>query len=149
MKHVRILLETIQKEKKSSVPIDTSYWEKLWDTYTKDFASVEIHSWLEESEQIEELSKISANSVVQGLVKVFTVTLNEENCTFLRNQSIDSNGGLKWFTLFFYKEDIQMLEIAQYGSEIVLYGVNEKEAAEFQTLFPENANAEYFKEHFM
>jgi hypothetical protein len=149
MKHVRILLETIQKEKKSSVPIDTSYWEKLWDTYTKDFASVEIHSWLEESEQIEELSKISANSVVQGLGKVFTVTLNEENCTFLRNQSIDSNGGLKWFTLFFYKEDIQMLEIAQYGSEIVLYGVNEKEAAEFQTLFPENANAEYFKEHFM
>ena len=63
MKHVRIQLETTQTEKKSSVPIDTSYWEKLWDTYTTDFASVEIHSWLEEPEQIEELSKISANSV--------------------------------------------------------------------------------------
>ena len=74
--------------------------------------------------------------MVEGLVKVFTVTLNEENCTFLRNQSIDPNGGLKWFTLFFYKEDVQMLEIAQYGSEIVLYGVDEKEAEELQTLFP-------------
>ena len=55
--------------------------------------------------------------------------------TFLRNQSIDPNGGLKWFTLFFYKEDIQMLEIAQYGSEIVLYGVDEKEAQNFKRCF--------------
>ena len=149
MKHVRILLETTHTEKKSSVPIDTRYWEKLWDIYTSDFASVEIHSWLEETEQLEELSKISANSIEQGLVKSFTVTLNEENCNYLRNHSIDDKGGLKWFTLFFYKEDVQMLEIAQYGSEIVLYGVNEKESAEFETLFPDNANAEYFKEHLM
>ena len=149
MKHVRIHLETTHTEKKSSVPIDTSYWEKLWDTYTSDFASVEIHSWLEETEQLAELSKIAANSSEQGLVKSFTITLNEENCNYLRNHSIDSNGGLKWFTIFFYKEDIQMLEIAQYGSEIVLYGVDKKEAAEFETLFPENANAEYFKEHLM
>ena len=149
MKHVRIHLETTHTEKKSSVPIDTSYWENLWDSYTRDFASVEIHSWLEETEKLEELSKISANSIEQGLVKAFTVTLNEENCTYLRNHSIDADGGLKWFTLFFYKEDVQMLEIAQYGSEIVLYGVNEKEAAEFEMLFPEDANAEYFKEHLM
>lgn len=149
MKHVRILLETTHTEKKSSVPIDTSYWKKLWDTYTRDFASVEIHSWLEESEQLEELSKIAANAIEQGLVKAFTITLDEENCNYLRNHSIDSNGGLKWFTIFFYKEDIQMLEIGQYGSEIVLYGVDKKEAIEFETLFPENANAEYFKEHLM
>jgi hypothetical protein len=149
MKHVRILLETTHTEKKSSVPIDTNYWEKLWDTYTSDFASVEIHSWLEETEQLAELSKIAANSSEQGLVKSFTITLNEENCNYLRNHSMDSNGGLKWFTIFFYKEDIQMLEIGQYGSEIVLYGVDKKEAAEFETLFPENANAEYFKEHLM
>ena len=95
MKHVRIHLETTHTENKSSVPIDTSYWEQLWDTYTSDFASVEIHSWLEEREQLEELSKIAANSIEQGLVKAFTITLNEENCNYLRNHSLDSNGGLK------------------------------------------------------
>jgi hypothetical protein len=149
MKHVRIQLETTHTQKKSSVPLDTSYWTALWDSYTSDFASVEIHCWQEEVHHIQELSNLSAQSIDQGLVKSFTITLNKDNCSFLRNQSIDSNGGLKWFTIFFYKEDIQMLEIAQYGSEIVLYGVDKNEAAEFQRLFPENADAEYFKEHFM
>jgi hypothetical protein len=149
MKHVRIHLETTHTEKKSSVPVDTSYWETLWDTYTSDFASVEIHCWQEETEQLHELTNLSAQSIDQGLVKSFTITLNEVNRTYLRNHAIDSNGGIKWFTLFFYKEDIQMMEIAQYGSEIVLYGVDKNEAAEFHTLFPENADAEYFKEHLM
>ncbi len=75
--------------------------------------------------------------------------MNEENRNYLRNHSIDSNGGLKWFKLFCSKEDIQMLEISQYGSEIDLYGVDETEAEEFHTLFPENSKAEYFKEHLM
>lgn len=149
MKHVRIHLETTHTEKKTSVPVDISYWRTLWDTYISDFSSVEIHCWQEETEKIGELTKLSAQSIDQGLVKSITITLNEDNCNYLRNHSIDSNGGLKWFTLFFYKEDIQILEIAQYGSEIDLYGVNKDEAAEFQNRFPENADAEYFKEHLM
>ena len=149
MKHIRILMETTHTQNRSSVPKDVSYWEELWDTYTSDFASVEIHCWQEELHHIEELTKKAAHIVDQGLVKVFTVTLNEENCSFLRNHSKDDNGGLKWFTLFFYKDDIQMLEIAQYGSEIVLYGVDKKEAAKFEELFPNVKQSEYFKEHLM
>ncbi|EPD54049.1 hypothetical protein HMPREF1210_00034 [Paenisporosarcina sp. HGH0030] len=149
MKHIRIHLKTSSTVNKTSVPNDTSYWKKLWDTYTSEYASVEIQCWQEEVHDIEELTKLSAHSVNQGLVKSFTITLNEKNCNYLRNHSIDADGGLKWFTIFFYKEDIQMLEIAQYGSEIVLYGVNEKEAEEFEALFPEIENAEYFKEHLM
>ena len=149
MKHVRVQLETAHTEKKTSVPVDTSYWITLWDTYTSDFSSVEIQCWQEETEKIEELIKLSAQSIDQGLVKSITITLNEENSTYLRNNSIDSNGGLKWFTVFFYKEAVQILEIAQYGSLIDFYGVNEEEAAEFQKIFPENAESEYFKEHIM
>lgn len=149
MKHIRIHIKTSSNANRTSVPNDTSYWKKLWDTYTSEYASVEIQCWQEEVHDIEELTKLSAHSVSQGLVKSFTITLNEENCNYLRNHSIDADGGLKWFTIFFYKEDIQMLEIAQYGSEIVLYGVNEKEAEEFEAIFPEIENAEYFKEHLM
>lgn len=149
MKHIRIHLKTSSTANKTSVPNDTSYWKKLWDSYTSEYASVEILCWQEEVHDIEELTRLSAHSVNQGLVKSFTITLDEENCNYLRNHSIDADGGLKWFTIFFYKEDIQMLEIAQYGSEIVLYGVNEKEAEEFEALFPEIENAEYFKEHLM
>lgn len=147
MKHIRIHLETTHIANKSSIPIDTSYWEKMWDSYTIDFASVEIHCWKEEVKQIHELSTISAQSEDQGLVKLFTISLNKGNRAYLRNQSVDSSGGLKWFTLHFYKKDIQMLEIGQYGSEIVLYGVDKKEADEFQELFFEIKHAEYFTEH--
>jgi len=147
VKHIRIHLETTHTEKKASIPIDTSYWGEMWDTYTTDFASVEIHCWKEEVDQIHELSNISAQSNDQGLVKSFTISLNNDNRTYLRNHSVDSNGGLKWFTLYFYKKDVQMLEIAMYGSEIVLYGVDNKEGDQFQELFSRIKHAEYFKEH--
>jgi len=147
MKHIRIHLSTTKSDTKIAVPQGMMYWKELWDTYTVDFPSVEIHCWKEETKRVEELKPLAAHSTVQGLIVSFTITLDETNRAYLRGQSIDPDGGLKWFTLFFYKKGIQMLEIAQYGSEIVLYGVDKKEAAEFVKIFPDVAKSEYFKEH--
>jgi len=149
MKHIRIHLTTAKTSAKTkvSVPLGVTYWTKLWDNYTLDFASVEIHCWKEETQYVEELATMAAHIKQQGLITSFTITLDDTNRAYLRGQSFDPEGGLKWFTLFFYKKDIQMLEISQYGSEIVLYGVDPREAEEFQKLFPNTANAEYFKEH--
>lgn len=149
MKHIRVHLSTTKTDKKIAVPQSIAYWHELWDTYTMNFVSVEIHCWKEETEQIKELTQLAAFSTVNGLIMIFTITLDETNRAYLRGQSIDPEGGLKWFTLFFYKQSIQMLEIAQYGSEIVLYGVNKNEANEFKKLFPKTAQTEYFKEHLM
>jgi len=147
MKHVRIHLATTRTERRAGVPQGMTFWQELWDTYTVQFASVEIHCWKEETEQISELTPLAAHSKSEGLILSFTITLNETNRAYLRGQSFNPEGGLKWFTLYFYKEGIQMLEINQYGAEIVLYGIDEKEAAEFQKLFPNTAQVEYFKEH--
>lgn len=149
MKHIKIQLKTTHSAYKTSFPTSTSYWQELWDTYTTDFSSVEIHCWKEEPKHIEEIEKIASLIQDQNLIIAYTVTLNEENRSFLRNNSNDENGGLKWFTLLFYKETTQMLEIGQYGSEISLYGINEKEAESFKAIFPENIESEYFKEHLM
>lgn len=147
MKHIRIKLPTSKNDTKIAVPQGMRYWNELWDTYTEDFTSVEIHCWTVETERLGELKPLAAYSKVQGLIMTFTITLDERNWSYLRGQSIDPEGGLKWFTLYFYKNGIQMLEIAQYGSEIVLYGVDKKEADEFVKLFPDNTSSEYFKEH--
>lgn len=147
MKHVRVHLSTTITGNKIAAPLSMTYWQELWDAYTVDFASIEIQCWKEETEQINELTPIAAFTSVNGLVISFTITLDESNRAYFRSNSIDSKGGLKWFKLFFYKKGIQMLEIAQYGSEIYLYGVNKNEAAEFEKLFPETAQAEYFREH--
>lgn len=149
MKHIRIQLTTAKTTAKTKVfvPLGMTYWTKLWDTYTFDFASVEIQCWKEETQYIKELTPLAAHFKEQGLIMSFTITLDDTNRAYLRGQSFDPEGGLKWFTLYFYKNDIQMLEIEQYGSEIVLYGINPLEAKEFQKLFPDTAHAEYFKEH--
>ncbi|MET0787461.1 MAG: hypothetical protein ABWX61_01225 [Paenisporosarcina sp.] len=149
MKHITIHLETSSSNHKTSFPTTTSFWQELWDTYTTDFNTVEIQCWKEEQRHVEELEKIASQIQDQNLILEFTITLNEENCAYLRENSIDENGGLKWFTLLFYKEATQMLEIGQYGSEISLYGIDETEADTFKSLFPESAEAEYFKEHLM
>ena len=147
MKHIRIHLATMKSDRKVAVPQGILYWKELWDTYTTDFASVEILCWKEETQQIKELTPLAAHIKKQGLIILFTITLDETKRAYLRGESIDPEGGLKWFTLHFYKNDIQMLEIIYYGSEIVLYGVDKKEAEEFKKLFPDNVKAEYFKEH--
>ncbi|MFX3675047.1 MAG: hypothetical protein ACE3JQ_11450 [Paenisporosarcina sp.] len=144
-----VRLETMSTKEKTYFPKSTSYWKELWDTYTTDFVSVEIHCWKEETKQNDEIKPLAALTQDQNLVMSYTITLNEENRIFLRNESIDINGGLKWFTLFFYQEATQMLEIGRYGSEIALYGITEQEGEEFKTLFPEGTEFEYFKEHFM
>ena len=149
VKHMTVRLETMSTKEKTYFPTSTSYWEDLWDTYTVDFASVEIHCWKEEKHHIEELSPIAARTQDRNLVVELTLTLNEENRTFLRNESSDINGGLKWFALFFYQEATQMLEIGRYGSEIALYGITEEEGEEFKKIFPEGTEFEYFKEHFI
>lgn len=147
MKHMRVRLETTSNKEKPVFPKSTSYWQELWDTYTTEFVSVEIHCWKEEENQIDELVPIASRNEDQNLVLSFLITLNEDNRNFLRNHSIDSKGGLKWFSLFFYKEATQMLEVGRYGSEIALYGVTEEEGEIFKEIFPEDAEAEYFKEH--
>ena len=66
---------------------------------------------------------------------------------FLRDNSIDSKGGLKWFTMFFHEEGDEVMEIGHYGSEIILYKVNEEEADKFSSLFPQTSTIEYYEEH--
>lgn len=149
MRHIRIQLTTAKTTAKTkvSVPLGMTYWSKLWDGYTSEYSSVEIHCWKEEMSYIKELTPLAAYSNEQGLIRSFTITLNETNKAFLRGQSFDPEGGLKWFALFFYKNDVQMLEVAQYGSEIALYGIDKSEAEEFLKLFPNTAHSEYFEEH--
>jgi hypothetical protein len=149
VKHITVRLETGSSKHKTSFPTTTSYWQELWDTYTPNFVSVEIHCWKEEPKHAQELEKIASQIEDQNLIIAYTVTLNEENRAYLRDHSTDENGGLKWFTLIFYKETTQILEIGQYGSEISLYGIDKSEAEDFKSLFPENAESEYFKEHLM
>ena len=67
--------------------------------------------------------------------------------TYFRNNSIDPKGGLKWFTMFFNKDGDERLEIGHYGSEIILYKVDEEEAEKFISLFTSSAITHFYDEN--
>ena len=71
MKHITVRLETKSSNHKTSFPITTSYWHELWDTYTTDFVSVEIHCWKEEPKHTQELEKIASQIEDQNFLTNF------------------------------------------------------------------------------
>lgn len=138
-----IQVESMSLEEKTLFPIDLSFWEDLWDQYTTQYSEVVIHCWAEEEDAVNELSEKSFEVMNEGLMKVITVNLNDENRLFFRNYSIDPVGGLKWFTMFFNAEGEEELEIGHYGSEIIFSNVDEEKAEEIKGIFPISTDMEY------
>lgn len=143
MGNVVVTTEAMSVEGKSSFPVDTSFWEDLWDQYTNEFEEVVIHCWMEELDILEELNSRAVSVQTEGLMKVFTINLTDENRLYFRNYSVDPKGGLKWFTMFFQQDGVEQMEVGHYGSEIILYKVNKEEAEKFVEIFPKIADSEY------
>lgn len=148
MGNIVVTLESMSTNEKSSFPSNTSYWVNFWDNYTNDYPEVVIHCWEEETDVIEELSTKAVSVLTEGLMKIITVNLNEENRLFFRNYSIDPKGGLKWFMMFFHIDGEERLEIGRYGSEIILYKVDQEEAEAFSAIFlPSAATSNYSEDY--
>ncbi|MEI4769200.1 hypothetical protein WAX74_06030 [Psychrobacillus sp. FJAT-51614] len=147
MGNIVITGETISTNEKSSFAMNTSFWIDLWDKYTNEFHEVVIHCWKEELDVIEELSPRAVSVMDEGLIKVLTINLNEENRLFFRNSSIDLKGGLKWFKMFFHVDGDERLEIGHYGSEIILYKVNEEVANNFVSIFSPSVITHYYDDY--
>lgn len=147
MGNIVVSIETTSTNDKSSFATNTSFWTDLWDNYTSEFQEVVIHCWKEELAAIEELSARAISVMDEGLMKVLTINLNEDNRLFLRSHTIDVNGGLKWFAMFFYVDGDERLEISHYGSEIILYKVDEEEAKNFISIFSPSVITHYYDDY--
>lgn len=147
MGQVTIQLPTISSSSKSSFSEDISYWSNLWNRYIHEFQDVIIHCWNEETEVIAKLDSIADLTQKEGLITLFTLSLTEDNRTFLKEHSVDPRGGLKWFTLFFQVDGEERLEVGHYGSEIVLYRVDEEQAEKFIAIFPETVSSQFYEDY--
>ncbi|QFF99770.1 hypothetical protein PB01_13480 [Psychrobacillus glaciei] len=147
MGNVVVKIETMSTEGKSSFPSDVNFWTNLLDNYTNEFQEVVIQCWNEEEHAINELSSRAASTTNEGLIKIFYINLNEENRVFLRNHSVDPNGGLKWFTMFFNVNGDERLEVSHYGSEIILYKADEEIAKQFISIFSSSITTHYYDEN--
>jgi|GEM_PF-5305440 len=147
MGNITVTIESSSVDGKSSCPVDTSFWKNIWEQYTTEFTELIIHCWMEEQEVVDELGARAVNVINEGLMKVFTINLSEDNRLFFCNYSIDPKGGLKWFKMFFHVNGDERLEIGHYGSEITLYNVDKEKATEFSALFPRSSISNFHDDY--
>lgn len=147
MGNVVVTIDTMSTEDKSSFPSNISFWTDLWDNYTNEFQEVIIQCWKEETEAIHELSAKAASTINEGLIKILTINLSDENRAYFRNHSEDPKGGLKWFTMFFNIDGDERLEVGHYGSEIILYKTDEEKAKKFISIFPSSITTHFYDEN--
>ncbi len=144
MGQIIVKTEAMSIEGKELYPVDTSFWEDLWDHFTSDLEEVVIHCLNEETEPMEELNQISYQTMNGYMHNELTITLTEDNRLYLRNSSIDLVvGGLKWNKMIFYKDGKVYLEINHYGSEITFYFVEKDMLEQVNFIFPITTEVEY------
>ncbi|MFE6168888.1 hypothetical protein ACFVP8_13600 [Viridibacillus arvi] len=95
------------------------FWSTLCDEFTKECVDVEIQSWQEEHDVIEELKKISEVSKDEGLIKIQRIPLTDDNRAFFKNHAANKEGKLKWFSMRYYDEKGNgRIEVRDYGFEV-------------------------------
>jgi hypothetical protein len=139
-KQMYISPQTISTDEKSSFPVNTSFWEPIWSKFSKKAATMEIHCWNSENDVIDQLGeKMKNNGKVNGTETIsFTTDLTEEIIDWMRTQSYDARGGLKWFSIFLFDSIGERVAIiGHYGSEIIFYPENDNEIKEIKSFFDE------------
>jgi hypothetical protein len=144
MGQIKVTVESMSIEGKEMYPVDTSFWEDLWDHFTNDLEEVVIHCLNEEMDPCEEVNQIAYQTINEYMHNELTVMLNEENRLFLRNSSVDPVvGGLKWNRMLFYKDGKVYLEINHYGSEVIFYQAEEDMIEQVEFILPTTTEVEY------
>ncbi|MGE7624991.1 hypothetical protein ACQKMD_18665 [Viridibacillus sp. NPDC096237] len=117
--YVKVTVDSEKLQIGSSFEEIYPFWSTLCDEFVKDCVDVEIQSWQEENEVIEELGKISDVSKDEGLIKIQKIPLTDEHCAFFKNHAANKEGRLKWFSMRYYDEDGNgQIEVRDYGFEL-------------------------------
>ena len=137
-KQVYIAPQTISTEEKSGFPQDISFWQPLWEKFSWKAATMEIHCWTEEHEIQEQLGvRMMEIGQVRGTKTIaFKIELTEATIDWISNESFDTGGGLKWFSIFLYDALGELvLIVGHYGGEIVFYPEEDREIEEIRSFF--------------
>lgn len=120
---------------------DKRYLKVLIDEVIEKVDTIRIDCWNEDEKTIiEELSELNG-----GIDKsfpnmtIFNFKANEINKQGLIYSAIGENK-VRWFSLFLKNKDQTIFASEHYGSEIVIYELDDIEYQEFLRLIPENSN---------
>jgi len=114
----------------SFVPYAKSYdfWKAMIQKISQKVTEFEIRCWENEEPAIEtgeKFGKRADNFVTKEIVYQGKVT--KDFITEILNSYLTGNGRLKWFSIFFKKDNKIIFSSEHYGTEIIMHNINDEE----------------------
>lgn len=126
---------------------DYSYWLKLMAYYLQRADSIAIHVWDAEVDVIRELEEkttLYKKDLAPLTMTGFTGAITSPLIQFVLNESFNSSGTIKWFSIFLKRSGQLLFESGHNGSELIAQEPTVKEIEMMQSVLPSNATYEHF-----
>ena len=118
------------------------YWIPLMECFLKGSDTIEIHSWYDEKQAIEEiiyLSNLTEIPMEQKLTR-YKGNLTPKIIDYILRNNITTNGRLKWFSIFLSKDGQSIFSSEHWGTEFFAHFVNKNDISFIKSVMPKDTN---------
>lgn len=130
-------------EDKDTFPIPENenydYWVPLLSYFIEQSNSIEIHCWNEEKDVLEETTALFKDSfnIEKGRdMTVFKGSKTDFISNCLLHENVNSNGKLKWFSIFLSKDKSSVFHSEHWGTEFFAPKISEENIAYIKKIMP-------------
>ena len=118
------------------------YWIPLMESFLKGSDTIEIHSWYDEKQVIEEISYFSNLTKIPTALKLsyYKGNLTPEIAEHILRNNVTNNGRLKWFSIFLSKDGQSIFNSEHWGTEFFAHTVNENDISFIKSIMPKDTN---------
>lgn len=117
------------------------YWIPLMEYFLKDSDTIEIHSWYDEKEVIEETGYFTNLTEIPTEHKLtcYKGNLTPEIVEHILRNNV-TNNGIKWFSIFLSKDGKSIFSSEHWGTEFFAHAVNKNDISIIKSIMPNNTN---------
>lgn len=128
-----------EKPSGAMVPVDLEHWRPLVRYFAARCNRFRADCWLKDAALLDMFEPYAEQHSPGHVSPAFAIgRLAPELLETILNEPFDSDGAVKWFTLFLKEDDATVLTSAHNGAEIYLSEVSGEELAWIRSILPED-----------
>lgn len=118
------------------------YWIQLMEYFMKGSDTIEIHSWYDEKQVIEEISYFSNLTKIptEHKLSYYKGNLIPEIVEHISRNNVTNNGRLKWFSIFLSKDGQSIFNSEHWGTAFFAHTVNKNDISFIKSIMPKDTN---------
>ena len=121
---------------------DFDYWIPLMEYFLKSSDTIEIHSWYDEKQVIDEISCFSNLTEIPTKHKLtyYKGNLTPDIAEYILRNNVTNKGRLKWFSIFLSKDGHSIFNSEHWGTEFFAHSVNQNDISFIRSIMPRDTN---------